>query len=155
MFDGRTLNGWSASSQAAHDAWRVENGMIVGEGDKGRSYLVYQKNKSIADFEMRFQYRFPGKGNSGVNIRAHVDKSGKRDFQAYHADLGHAGIGKQILGAWDFHTPGRREHACHRGNRLVIDKNDKPMVTKIKDAVTLKDIQKGGWNKSPNHRQRQ
>ena len=61
-------------------------------------------------------------------------------------DLGHVGIGKQVLGAWDFHTPGRREHACFRGDRLVIDKDDKPTVTKIEGAVTLADIHKGGWN---------
>jgi hypothetical protein len=119
--------------------------MIVGNGDKGRSYLVFE-NREIADFEMKFCYRFPGKGNSGVNIRAINDKTGKRQFQGYHVDLGHVGIGKQVLGAWDFHTPGRREHACFRGDHLVIDKDDKPTVTKIKGAVTLADIHKGGWN---------
>ena len=86
--------------------------MIVGNGDKGRGYLTYIPNKNVSDLEMKFSYRFPGKGNSGVNIRAIVDKTRKRDFQSYHADLGHVGIGKQVLGAWDFHTPGRKEHAC-------------------------------------------
>ena len=64
----------------------------------------------------------------------------------YHADLGHVGIGKQVLGARDFHTPGRKEHACSRGDRLVIDKDDKPNVTKIEGAVTTDDIKKGAWN---------
>ena len=41
---------------------------------------------------------------------------------------------------------GRTEHACFRGDRLVIDENDKPIVTKIEDAVTASDIRKGGWN---------
>ena len=145
MFDHKTLKGWSVMPSKAAKAWSVQEGMIVGEGDKGRSYLVYD-NKQIADFELKFSYRFPGEGNSGVNIRARKDKTGKRGFQGYHADLGHVGIGKQVLGAWDFHTPGRREHACFRGDRLVIDESDNPTVTKIKDAVTLADIHKGGWN---------
>jgi hypothetical protein len=145
MFDGKSLSGWSVSTPRAAKAWYVEDGMIVGEGDKGRSYLVYDK-KDIADFEMKFTYRFPGKGNSGVNIRSKVDETGRRDFQSYHVDIGQVGIGKQVLGAWDFHTPGRKEHACFRGDRLVIDVDDKPTVTKIDGAVTLDDIHKGGWN---------
>ncbi len=140
MFDGKTLKGWSTMPKKASQAWSVKKGSIVGEGDKGRSYLVYDKH-DIADFEMKLSYKFPGKGNSGINLRAIPDKTRRRAFQAYHVDIGHVGIG-----AWDFHTPGRREHACFRGDRLVIDENDKPTATKIKDAVTLADINKGGWN---------
>ena len=88
----------------------------------------------------------PGEGNSGISIRAREDRTGKRMFQSYHADLGHVGIGDQVLGAWDFHTPGRREHACFRGDRLVIDANDEPTVTKIDGAITPDEIHKGDWN---------
>ena len=145
MFDGKTLEGWAVMPAKAGKAWTVKDGMIVGEGDKGPSYLVYHQ-REIADFELRLSYRFPGKGNSGVSIRARPDRTRKRRFQSYHADFGHLGIGKQVLGAWDFHTPGRREHACFRGDRLVIDENDKPKVTKIEGAVTTSDIRKGDWN---------
>ena len=145
MFDGKSLDDWTVMPATAAKAWTSQDGMIVGEGDKGRSYLVYG-NKEIADFELKFSYRFPGKGNSGVNIRARKDETGKRGFQAYHVDIGHVGIGKQVLGAWDFHTPGRREHACFRSDRLVIDENDNPTVTKIEEAVTINDIRKGDWN---------
>ena len=146
IFDGKTLDGWEAMPAKTAPAWTVEDGMIVGNGAKARSYIVYQ-NKEVADLELKFAYRFPGKGNSGVSIRAIVDPTGKRGFQSYHADIGHLGIGPQVLGAWDFHTPGRREHRCFRGERLVIDANDKPTLTKIKGAVTKDDINKNGWNK--------
>lgn len=145
MFDGKTLDGWTVMPASDAKAWTAHDGMIVGVGGKVRSYLAYDQGE-IADFELKFSYRFPGEGNSGVNIRARKDDTGKRDFQAYHADLGHVGIGKQVLGAWDFHTPGRKEHACFRGDRLVIDENDKPTVTKIEGAVTVDDILKGDWN---------
>ncbi len=145
MFDGKSLASWTVMPAKAAKAWTVKDGMIVGDGDKGRSYLVYEK-REIADFELKFSYRFPGKGNSGVSIRARKDETQKRDFQSYHADLGHLGIGKQVLGAWDFHTPGRQEHACFRGDRLVIDVNDKPTVTNINGAVTSSDIRRGDWN---------
>jgi hypothetical protein len=146
IFDGKTLDGWEEMPSVEKKAWSVVDGMIVGEGDKGRGYLVYSKDKDLADFELKFLYRFPGKGNSGVNIRARVDKTGRRKFEGYHADIGHVGIGGKVLGAWDFHTPGRREHRCFRGDSLVIDKDDKPVITPLKGAVTAGDINKGGWN---------
>ena len=146
MFDGKTLKGWEATPVEIAPAWTVQDGMIVGNGDKGRGYLTYTANKNVADLELKFSYRFPGKGNSGVNIRAIPDKTRRRDFQSYHADLGHLGIGKNVMGAWDFHTPGRREHRCFRGDRLVIAENDQPTITPIKNALTAADIRKGDWN---------
>jgi hypothetical protein len=145
IFDGRTLKGWKALPAETAPAWTVRDGMIVGDGDKGRGYLTFE-NGEIADLEIKLSYRFPGKGNSGISIRARKDKTGKRHFQAYHADFGHVGIGRRVLGAWDFHTPGRKEHACFRGDRLVIDEKDGPKVTKIENAVTKDDIKKGQWN---------
>ena len=146
IFDGKTLEGWEEMPSRNNKAWRVVDGMIVGEGDKGQGYLTYSKDKEIANFELKFLYRFPGKGNSGVNIRAREDKTGRRKFEGYHADIGHVGIGGKILGAWDFHTPGRREHRCFRGDSLVIAEDDKPTITPLQGAVTAKDINKGGWN---------
>ena len=146
MFDGKTLKGWEATPSKTAAAWTVKDGMIMGNGDKGRGYLTYTPNKNVADLEMKFSYRFPGKGNSGVNIWSIRDKTGRRDFQSYHADLGHLGIGKNVMGAWDFHTPGRREHRCFRGDRLVIAEDDKPTITPIEGAFTAADIRKGDWN---------
>ena len=77
IFDGKTLDGWEAMPAKTAFAWSVEDGMIVGNGAKARSYIVYQ-NKEVADLELKFAYRFPGKGNSGVSIRAIVDPTGKR-----------------------------------------------------------------------------
>jgi len=146
IFDGKTLTGWEESAKGAEPAWTVKDGVIHADGDKARNYLTYAKH-DLADFELKLQYRFPKKkGNSGISIRARKDPTGKRDFQSYHADFGHVGIGKQVLGAWDFHTPGRKEHACFRGDRLVIAEDDSPTVTKIDGAITAEEINKGEWN---------
>ena len=145
IFDGKTLKGWEALPAKTAPAWTVKDGMIVGDGDKGQGYLTFE-NKEIADLEIKLSYRFPDEGNSGISIRAREDETHKRHFQCYHADFGHVGIGKKVLGAWDFHTPGRKEHACFRGDRLVIDENDKPGLTRIEGAVTAEDINKGDWN---------
>jgi hypothetical protein len=147
IFNGKTLKGWEAMPARTAPDWTVKDGLIVGKGDHGRGYLTYSPNKNVANLELKFSYRFPSKGNSGVSIRAIVDKTRKRDFQSYHADLGHLGIGKNVMGAWDFHTPGRREHRCFRGDRLVIAENDQPTITPIKNALTAADIRKGDWNR--------
>ena len=148
IFDGKTLKGWTLVSTQAKDAWVVRDGVIRGDGDKGgHSYLSYVGNKKIGNFELKFSYRLTGsKANSGVSIRAVKDPTGKRDFQCYHADLGAIGLGKQVMGAWDFHTPGRKEHRCFRGDSLVIDKNDKPTITAIENGLKEEDIRKGDWN---------
>jgi hypothetical protein len=146
IFDGKTLKGWEAMPARTAPDWTVKDGLIVGKGDHGRGYLTYSPNKNVANLELKFSYRFPSKGNSGVSIRAIVDKTRKRDFQSYHADLGHLGIGKNVMGAWDFHTPGRREHRCFRGDRLVIAENDQPTITPIPNALTAADIRKSDWN---------
>lgn len=146
IFDGKTLNGWEAFPSGSDNSWQAANGIITATGGKMRSHLTYAGNKQLSDLELKFSYRFPGKGNSGVSIRAIPDPSKKRSFQSYHADLGHAGIGKQVLGAWDFHTPGRNEHRCFRGDRLVIDSNDRPQITSIKNGLQREDIRRGEWN---------
>ena len=148
IFDGKTLAGWKPVSTDAKGAWVVRDGVIRGDGDKGgRSYLSYVGNKKIGNFELKFSYRLTGsKANSGVSIRAVKDTTGRRDFQCYHADLGAIGLGKQVMGAWDFHTPGRKEHRCFRGDSLIIDKNDKPTITPIENGLKEEDIRKGGWN---------
>ena len=117
IFDGKTLKGWMPVSTQAKDAWVVSDGVIRGDGDKGgRCYLAYVENKKIGNFELKFSYRLTGsKANSGVSIRAIKDPTGKRDFQCYHADLGAIGLGKQVMGAWDFATPGVKSIVAFAG----------------------------------------
>lgn len=146
LFDGKTLKGWHAVPSGSLSDWSVKDGVIVGKGSANRlAYLVW-KDQKLTNFELEFQYRLPGKGNTGIEIRAQHDKSGKRPFVGYHADLGHVGIGPHILGAWDFHFARRKEHPCHRGSRLVIDENEKGHASKIPNALEAKDIHPKGWN---------
>ena len=65
IFDGKTLQGWEEMPAGKEKAWTVVDGVIHGDGDKGRGYLVYEK-KQLADFELKFSYRFPkAKGGCG------------------------------------------------------------------------------------------
>lgn len=148
IFDGQTLDGWEATPVESASSWTVRDGIIVGVGFKSRSHLTYIRNKEIGNFELRFSYRLPGEGNTGVNIRSISDPTKKRDFQCYHADLGHLGIGRQVLGAWDFHTPGRTEHRCYQGDSLVIDQDDQPTIRPIVNGLKDEHIKDRDWNET-------
>jgi hypothetical protein len=140
------LKGWHAVPDDVLSDWSVQDGTILGVAQEDRlSYLVW--NQSVSNFVMRFQYRMLTPGNTGVEIRAKADTTGKRPFEGYHADLGHVGIGPQVLGAWDFHFAVRREPPCPRGTRLVIKENGRIESAQISDAVSAEDICKRNWNR--------
>ena len=146
LFDGKTLAGWHAVPKESASDWTVRDGAIVGYGSAKRlSYLVW-KDEHLTDFELELRYRLPGKGNTGVEIRCQPDRTGKRPFEGYHADLGHVGIGPHILGAWDFHFARRKEHPCPRGTRLVIDEDGKPHSSTIRGAFTVAQVRPHQWN---------
>jgi len=146
IFDGKTLDGWHVVPKESAPSWTVVDGAIVGQGKiKWPSYLVW-KDENLTDFELKLSYRLPGKGNTGIDTRRQRALSGRRAYQAYHADLGHIGIGANILGAWDFHFTKRKEHACLRGTRLVIDENENPHSAPLPGAITLDEIRPRQWN---------
>jgi len=120
--------------------------MIVGRGSAQRLVYLVWRDEQLADFELRLQYRLPGKGNTGIEIRARPDPSGKRPFEGYHADLGHVGIGPHILGAWDFHFARRTEYPCPRGTRLTIDQQGRAHAGPIPDALSAADVRPHQWN---------
>ena len=145
LIQGNSLKGWTALPRNSAADWSITNGVIAGRGTVDRlSYLVWQDE--LDDFDLRFEYRMVTKGNTGVEVRAHRDATGKRPFEGYHADLGHVGIGPQVLGAWDFHFATRREPPCQRGTSLTILKDGQLQSKRIPAAVQLTQIRKHDWN---------
>ena len=147
IFDGRTLADWRPDPASLGASWSVRDGAIQGEGLENRlAYLVYSADEDLRDFELKFSYRMLTDGNTGVELRARVDPTGKRPFVGYHADLGHVGIGRNILGAWDFHFATRQEFPCERGTSLVITENGTASWERLESPVALEDIRKRDWN---------
>ena len=147
IFDGRTLAGWRAVPEEDIAAWSVADGTLLAKGLEDRqSFLVYAGDEALTDFELKFSYRMLTDGNTGVELRARADHSGKRLFEGYHADLGHVGIGAHILGAWDFHFATRTEFPCPRGTRLLIDESGAGHPESIDDSLELADIRERDWN---------
>ena len=73
MFDDKSLEGWSVVPAKAAKAWTVKDGMIVGDGDKGRSYLVFDM-REIADFELTLR----ADATINAHFMAKLSQSGRR-----------------------------------------------------------------------------
>ena len=147
IFDGKTLEGWKALPEKTASAWKVKDGVIHGQGEGGgESYLTYTKEE-LGDFELKLDYRFLSEeANSGVQVRSRLPDERSERLRGYHVDFGHVGIGHKVLGAWDWHGSSRGDTLVNRGLSVTIDKEGKKTTTKLKDALTPKDVKKQDWN---------
>lgn len=146
MFDGKSLDGWRCAPASHIDDWSIVDGTLLATGRVDRLVYLVWHDEDIGDFELKLRYKFLTEGNSGVEFRARVDTSGKRPFEGYHADIGHVGIGKGVLGAMDFHFASREELGCPRGTDLIIDADGSSQAHEIPGALTPGDIKVRDWN---------
>ena len=84
LFDGHSLDGWSASEHAA--SCRVEDSVIV-VGGGGRSHLYYtgpEQDHDFRDFELKFQAKTEPGSNSGVFIHTEYQETDwpKKGYEA-------------------------------------------------------------------------
>ena len=147
IFDGESLEGWQAAGGGTSQDWSAQDGRLIGICRGRTSYLVW-KDQDLRDFELKLSYRLLTEANTGIDIRSRPDFTGKRHFESYHADLGHVGIGENILGSWDFHFGSRPEPGNPRGTRLVIGADETPRLTRIENPLTADDVnRRPEWNR--------
>ncbi len=86
FFNGKDLTGWTIRDKAS---WRVEDGMLVGDGDRGHIY----GGPELTDLEVKGMFRIidQGKGaNSGLYFRANPPKDNPNGFpEGYEAQICH------------------------------------------------------------------
>lgn len=82
IFNGKDLSGWKVDGGRS-DVWGAADGVLFVEGSRGGWLLT---EKDYADFELRFEYKMPKLGNSGVALRAPLG-----------ADPAYAGMEIQLL----------------------------------------------------------
>ena len=145
IFDGQSLDGWRVLPAEQKAAWSVRGGLLVGSSDGKGSDLIWTA-ADLGDFELKLSYRFRTPGNSGIHIRGRLGESESHRVKGYHADLGHVGIGPDVLGAWDFHGTRRGSVLVERGHRVVIDDGGEKHITRIEGVLTAQDLRKHGWN---------
>lgn len=143
IFDGKTLEGWSADSSF----WRVENGSLVGEVKPGQpiktnSFLIWKKGLP-ADFEFKAQYRISGEGNSGVNYRSSEVPGIPFALKGYQADLD----GQNRYTGQNYEERGRGFLAM-RGQQARLTQDPKPIIIgSLGNSDSLKQqIKPEAWN---------
>jgi hypothetical protein len=75
LFDGETLEGWTASEQK--DSWSVEEGAIVTAGE--RSHLFYSgdvRDHNFKNFEFSVDVKTEPEANSGIYIHTKFQEDG-------------------------------------------------------------------------------
>jgi hypothetical protein len=77
LFDGKSFTGWTFEMKddvAPESIWTIKEGTIVVNG-QGNAPGVLRTKKTYTDYELQFDWRFPGKpGNSGCLIHASAPK---------------------------------------------------------------------------------
>jgi hypothetical protein len=133
IFDGKSLEGWSAPDLSY---FSVQDGAITGEATPKHlppynQFIVWQGG-TVKDFDLRFKFRITGpKANSGMQFRSTVKEKGL--VWGYQADI--AMTGAYLGGIWDEYGP--RKSLAARGESVVIDENGQKTVTKFADPADL------------------
>ena len=79
LIDGKSLNGWKAYNDDTPKSWSVKDNAIYCDVSKGSDDLMTVN--AFDDFDFKFQWRIPEKGNSGVIYRVREGDQWKRPYQ--------------------------------------------------------------------------
>lgn len=80
--EGDTLDGWSNVGDAAY---RVEGDMLIGNAGPRRRQSFLVSNETFHDFELVVGVRIAVLGNSGIQLRSHVNDKG--NLYGYQAEI--------------------------------------------------------------------
>ncbi|MDF1573849.1 MAG: DUF1080 domain-containing protein [Bacteroidales bacterium] len=75
LFDGKTLDGWTANEHS--DSWKIEDGAIVTAGE--RSHLFYSGDvldHNFKNFELNLDVKTQPESNSGIYIHTRFQEEG-------------------------------------------------------------------------------
>jgi hypothetical protein len=143
IFDGKTLEGWSAPDLRY---WSIEDEAITARSSKDvpctqNQFLVWQGG-DLDDFELELEFRILGdaSANSGIQFRSKIAPDGHAI--GYQADMDRA---KVWLGAlYDEHT--RRTMLAKRGERVEIDTEGRRVTIPLAGGGNVP-FDADGWNR--------
>jgi hypothetical protein len=148
IFNGKDLSGWDG----APDLWSVKDGAITGQTTKENpakenTFLIWT-NGTVADFELRCQFKLvpggpSGFANSGIQYRSKVVKPSYWVVSGYQADMEAGPTYSGIL-----YEEKARGILAKRGEKVVISPEGKiNVVGSTGDSAQIEaSIKKGDWN---------
>jgi hypothetical protein len=138
IFNGKNLDGWKASEKPEN--WTVEDGMIVGRGE--RSHLFYMAQE-FTDLEYEAEVKLNPQGNSGMYFRtqfgtgwptgyeAQVNNT-SRDPKKTGSLYNFVNVTEQLIQDDTFWT----QRVIARGNHIIIQVNGKTVVDHVDEKKT-------------------
>jgi hypothetical protein len=70
LFDGKSLDAFTGTgNEPVSGCWRVENGLLTIDPGSGAPNRGIRTKDTFRSFELRFEWKVPPKGNSGVKYR--------------------------------------------------------------------------------------
>lgn len=106
LFDGKSLDAFTGpGDEPVSGCWRIENGLLTLDPEQGIRNRGIRTRDTFRSFELRFDWKVPPKGNSGVKYRL---------FYLTQAD----GSGYEYQIADDAGDPGAMRSATQRSGSL-------------------------------------
>ena len=69
LFNGKDLTGWHVRKPDAHNAWKVEDGVLKNDLKPGEHGVDLITDAKFWNFTVRYEYRVPKDSNSGFYLR--------------------------------------------------------------------------------------
>jgi hypothetical protein len=69
LFNGKDMTGWHVRKPDAHNAWKVEDGILKNTLATGEHGVDLITDAKFRDFTVRYEYQVPDGSNSGFYLR--------------------------------------------------------------------------------------
>lgn len=135
LFNGKDMAGWHVRKPDAHNAWKVEDGVlknVLGTGEHGVDLVT---DATFKDFTVRYEYQVPDGSNSGFYLRGRHEIQILGDYKSGKVAKGGNGAIYNFKEPSEFVSkPGgewQTVEATIVGNKITVIQNGK----KIHDEV--------------------
>jgi len=138
LLDGKTLNGWSGSS----NYWSVKDGALIGVTDgalKTNQFITWE-GSTIRNFDLRVQVKVTPGGNSGLQYRGMSrPEIGLDIVSGYQCDVV---ANNPDFNGMLYEERGRRI-LSHTGERVIVNTDGQPWVI---EKLPVKEFEADQWH---------
>src|SRR3954466_13149579 len=147
LFNGKDTTGWHLRREGAHNAWKVEDGVLRNDLPKGEHGVDIVTDQKFWNFTVRYEYQVPDGSNSGFYLRGRHElqilgdfKSGKATINGNGAIYNHTApseFASLPADAW------QTVEATMVGNKITVTLNGKKIHDQVEcDKATGSELDK-------------
>ena len=153
LFNGKDLKGWHLRKADGHNAWKVIDGVLKNDLQKGEHGTDLITDEKFWNFTVRYEYQVPDGSNSGFYLRGRHEIQILGDYQkGKPAKGGNGAIYNQTAPSEFASKPGDQWQICEAtivGNKISVTLNGKKIHDKVECNVATgseidKDVKEPG-----------